>query len=152
MLNPSAADGEEDDPTVRRAVSLFRDAGLPAVEVVNLWALRATDPADLRAALDVGEDAEGPENAAHLLAARLLCAPLVCAWGGSGGRRSSARALALLAPGGALCGAALHAFADEHGDVQECADGSPRHPLMLRSSSRPAPWDPFRPGGPLLPY
>jgi len=50
MLNPSTADAREDDPTLRRCLGFAQRAGFGALEVVNLFAYRATDPRDLRAA------------------------------------------------------------------------------------------------------
>src|SRR5689334_20041621 len=44
MLNPSTADATEDDPTIRRCTGFAKREGMPAIEVVNLFAWRATDP------------------------------------------------------------------------------------------------------------
>lgn len=57
-LNPSTADADLDDPTIRRCIRFARDWGYGALVMVNLFASRATDPADLPA----GEMAIGPEN------------------------------------------------------------------------------------------
>lgn len=61
MLNPSTADGEEDDPTIRRCVDFSRRWGYDRMEVVNLFAFRATDPAQLLT-LDDADDPVGPDN------------------------------------------------------------------------------------------
>jgi len=59
MLNPSTADAEQDDATIRRCTTFAVAHGFDAMEVVNLFAFRATDPADLwRAADPVGPDAD----------------------------------------------------------------------------------------------
>lgn len=59
MLNPSTADAEQDDATIRRCTTFAVAHGFDALEVVNLFAFRATDPTDLwRAADPVGPDAD----------------------------------------------------------------------------------------------
>ncbi len=52
MLNPSTADEHVDDPTIRRCISFAKAAGFAGLYVVNLFAWRATKPADLWAADD----------------------------------------------------------------------------------------------------
>jgi hypothetical protein len=47
-LNPSKADANVDDPTIRRCVSFARREGCGRLEVINLYAFRATDPNDLK--------------------------------------------------------------------------------------------------------
>lgn len=62
MLNPSTADATEDDPTIRRCISFAKREGAGAISVVNLFAFRATKPADMMKATDP----IGPENNDHL--------------------------------------------------------------------------------------
>ena len=47
MANPSTADASEDDPTIRKVLGFARRAGFNSVDVVNLFAFRATIIDDL---------------------------------------------------------------------------------------------------------
>ncbi|MGF6870951.1 DUF1643 domain-containing protein [Paraburkholderia sp. MM5477-R1] len=62
MLNPSTADEEQDDPTIRRCRGFARLWDCNGISVANLYALRSTDPAGLW----VHPDPVGPDNDAHL--------------------------------------------------------------------------------------
>ena len=66
MLNPSVADGSEDDPTIRKLVAIARHQKWDAFTVVNLFARVATSPKDLRAEAKEGLDVIGPENDATI--------------------------------------------------------------------------------------
>jgi hypothetical protein len=51
-LNPSTADEREDDPTIRRCVRFAKDWGYSGILMMNAFAFRATQPADMKAASD----------------------------------------------------------------------------------------------------
>lgn len=122
MLNPSTADAEADDPTIRRCVGFARAWGYAGIVVRNLYALRATDPRVLWSHPDpVGED-----NDSFLLDAADEDIT-VCAWGAEG-RRGNAVINAL-----ADAGVPLHYLALTRA-------GMPRHPLYLRSGLSPIPF------------
>jgi hypothetical protein len=56
-LNPSTADAELDDPTIRRCVSFATREGCGGLLMLNLFAFRATNPAELANAADpIGPD------------------------------------------------------------------------------------------------
>lgn len=56
MLNPSTADASSDDQTLRRVQAYSRREGAGGASIVNLFAYRSTDPAELRHVDDpVGE-------------------------------------------------------------------------------------------------
>jgi hypothetical protein len=134
MLNPSTADAERDDPTIRRCIRFARANGYGCLHVVNLFGLRATDP---RALLDA-DDPVGPDNTIYLarhIAARSV--PLVAAWGGHTGdlqrfvRSRVAQVMDRL--GGHtrnwLC-------------LGTTTDGDPRHPLFVRGTQPFIEWRP----------
>src|SRR5262245_34051042 len=58
MLNPSTADAERDDPTIRKCVGFCRRWGVGELHVVNLFAFRAVSPFDMKKA----DDPVGPRN------------------------------------------------------------------------------------------
>jgi len=124
MLNPSTADDAVDDPTIRRCVGFARRLKCAGLVVVNLYAFRATKPADLWRATDP----VGPDNATYLsLVARRSArtgAPLIAAWGANA-KPSRVEAVCDLI---ASHGAPLKALGLTKA-------GAPRHPLYLRSDS-----------------
>jgi hypothetical protein len=121
MLNPSTADAEQDDPTIRRCIRFAKEWGFGRLKVVNLYAYRATKPADLWLA----DDPVGPEND-HTLSLVFGGSDLiVAAWG-------------------------CHAKSDRVAEIlswpirpRVCLgitkQGAPRHPLYLRADAKPRP-------------
>ena len=77
MLNPSTADAETNDATIRSLCRLLGALGYGGYEVVNLFAWRATDPDELAKA----DDPIGPRNDRVIAAAVARCDILICAWG-----------------------------------------------------------------------
>lgn len=128
MLNPSTADATADDPTIRRCIGFARLWGLDGLAVVNLYALRSTDPAGLWAA-DV--DPVGPDNDRHLWAAAVHASdaetPLVAAWGVNA--KASRIEAVLDLPG-------MHRLQA----LGITKAGQPRHPLYLRRDAQLTRW------------
>lgn len=132
MLNPSTADALADDPTIRRCLGFARRERCGRLEVVNLYAFRATDPADLATAVDP----IGPENGSAIGAA--LCETVgsggivIAAWGASGPPRTLDLAVrfGLLAD---YAGAHLHCLG-------VTKNGNPRHPLFVRRDAPLVRW------------
>lgn len=120
MLNPSTADAERDDPTIRRCMGFARNLGYPGITVMNLYAYRATNPAELAHV----DDPVGPENDELLsirfdVAAR-ACRPVVAAWGVKAPAARVAEVVTLAGLQGAVgCLCALGVT----------AGGAPKHPL-----------------------
>lgn len=81
MLNPSTATAMDDDPTIRRVRSFSQIAGAGSFQVLNLFALRAKDPAALAAhPAPVGED----NDEVITWFARHHRGPVIVAWGAHG--------------------------------------------------------------------
>jgi hypothetical protein len=84
MLNPSTADGNKDDPTIRRCVSFAKRYHFQRIDVVNLFAYRATNPKALLA-LNHNDDPVGVENQRHVQDLAFERGNrIVCAWGTHG--------------------------------------------------------------------
>lgn len=77
MLNPSTADGDSDDPTIRRVINFAKSWGYGGVYVANLFGFRSTDPKGLRTA----EDPIGPDNKRHVIDLLSVVQCTVYAWG-----------------------------------------------------------------------
>ena len=88
MLNPSTADAVQDDPTIRRCIGYARTWGYRDLTVVNLFAMRATAPASMKAA---GPAAVGLYTPKILRWARTAAKLLVVAWGNHGTHRQRSR-------------------------------------------------------------
>lgn len=80
MLNPSTADALTDDPTIRKCMGFSARWGFQRMTIVNLCALRSTDPK----ALNHHPDPKGPENDYYLANSRDLYSRVVLAWGNHG--------------------------------------------------------------------
>lgn len=129
MLNPSTADAEVDDPTIRRCTSFTQRFGFDALVVVNCFAYRATDPAEL---LDVGaETAMGPDNGEWVRKACHQGSLIVAAWGA-------------LKPPLDVCARDIAKIIKGGGYSLKCLgktkDGSPRHPLYVRADAPLVDW------------
>lgn len=80
MLNPSTADAVSNDPTIHRCICFAQSWGYGSLEVVNLFAYRATEPRSLKLA----KRPVGKENDRYLLEAVQRCDRTVLAWGNWG--------------------------------------------------------------------
>lgn len=131
MLNPSVADADHDDPTIRRCTGFAARWGYPGIEVVNLFAYRATDPRALLA----NHDPVGPDNDLAIQDAAARAGIIVAAWGAFAQHYDRVQMVLLL-----LRRYALHTLG-------LTKDGHPRHPLYVARSTSPTLWTP----APVLP-
>ncbi len=125
MLNPSTADGIEDDPTIRRCMRFAAAWDYTMLEVINLFAYRATKPKDLfKSAIS----RMGPSYNYHTNKSISGADLIICGWG--------------------KLPKAYMEFSDAMVDrirllqktpmcLKVNKDGSPAHPLYLKADLKP---------------
>lgn len=139
MLNPSTADHAVDDPTIRKCVHFAKQEGCGSLLVRNLFAWRATDPKELRGALDP----VGPQNA-DVLGLDPMFSIRVAAWGALGPKWLRDRAVVSI--GLVKKTTVMHVLKlTEHGHDRSSHFASmttrqPRHPLYLPNVTRAVLW------------
>lgn len=140
MLNPSTADATVDDPTIRKCIAFASQWGCQELNVVNLFAFRATDPRELRKA----QDPIGWENDRMILEALEGCNPIVAAWGTGRACRLFARPFKPLdRKDRDIQVAAMIESKFGAGALQclrLCENGMPGHPLYLRVNEKLQPF------------
>ena len=123
MLNPSTADAETDDATIRSCVRLSKSWGYGGFGVVNLFAWRATDPKELTKAVDP----IGPMNDDHIETAVVYTDFTVCAWGAH--KMAAERAPRVL---DIICRRRDYAHC-----IGTTKSGAPKHPLYIKTGTMP---------------
>ena len=111
LLNPSTADENHNDPTIRRCISFAQDWGYRGLLVGELFGIRSTDPRVLKS----DPDPIGPDNDRFLQAMAQEAALVVFAWGNWGKVRNRSAQVAAMFTGAKCFGIT--------------AQGEPIHPL-----------------------
>jgi hypothetical protein len=131
-LNPSTADGLNDDNTIRVLMNYAKRLNFGGLLMLNLYAWRATRPQDLVKAAKV-HDIIGPQNTFEILRTRIeqSDSPFVfAAWGTYGLKRGAEFARFM---GYDFCFYSMKAFAVNK-------DGSPHHPLRVKINGPISPY------------
>lgn len=118
-LNPSTADANEDDPTIRRCVRFAQNWGFDGLLMLNAFAFRSTDPGVLFDA----PDPIGPGNDRALRRGCRQASLIIAAWGNHCPENRLTRILNLTEK-------PLHCLTRNQ-------NGSPRHPLYVHSATVP---------------
>lgn len=116
MLNPSTADEEDNDPTLRRCIGYANSWGYGGLYIGNLYAYRTKD----RSKLNYAENPTGDDNHRHLIEMLSKCDKIVCAWGNGEGQPKKI----------------FDNFSDLH-YLKLNDDATPTHPLYLKSDLKP---------------
>lgn len=116
MLNPSTADALLDDPTIRRVRGFTEREGYPALVVVNVFALRATNPRELR---DIRGGFDGHNM--RIIREEVFGRDVIAAWGNHAAGCPTLQyvRMALVFAGSVRC-------------LGLTKSGQPAHPLFLR--------------------
>jgi hypothetical protein len=127
-LNPSTADEVQLDPTLTRIRGYTLREGFDGFIMTNLFAWRATDPKEMKAAADP----VGPENDHWLLECARQCGKIVAAWGSHGSFMDrDIQVCSLLKDFEMVC-------------LKKNNDGAPAHPLYLNKTLQFIPFNPTR--------
>ncbi len=126
MLNPSTATEVQNDPTVERCERRARTLGFGAFRVCNIFAYRATDPRDMRAA----DDPVGTANDATIMQAIGWADEVVAGWGNHGDHLARGRAVKAL----------LKAQPKAPKHLGLTNSGHPKHPLYIAYKTQPEAW------------
>lgn len=130
MLNPSTADADVLDPTLRRCRAFSRRFGYAGMVILNLFGLRSPDPRRLAG----HHDAVGPDNDDEITTwlSRPAVGAVVCAWGAHREAHDSGRADTVLR------------IVNDSGKptyvLGLTKDGHPKHPLYLPSETPLTEW------------
>ncbi|AXI48268.1 hypothetical protein C1J03_21090 [Sulfitobacter sp. SK012] len=127
MLNPSTATEVHNDPTVERCERRARTLGYGGFRVTNIFAYRATDPRDMRAATDP----IGPDNDRMITKGVQWATDVIAAWGTHGAHLDR----------GATVGAMLRQLDKPVFHLGLTKHGHPKHPLYLRYTAQPDHWE-----------
>lgn len=131
-LNPSTADENADDPTIRRCIKFAQRENCGTLIMVNLFSYRATDPKELigRTLVDL---ACGGSNSKIV---RRICkavsqknGTIICAWGVQGAMHNAEKIYRHL----------LRDFKLEC--LGHTLAGHPRHPLYVRADAPVILWE-----------
>ncbi|MBT9317538.1 DUF1643 domain-containing protein [Leptothoe spongobia] len=126
MLNPSQANAEQDDPTIRACSQFAQSWGYTHLSVVNLFAYRTSQPSNLKLELDP----IGPDNDRYLIAAAETAKQVILAWGNWGTLLNRAQTIAQL----------LTPHRHKLYCLKHNRSGQPRHPLYIRRNTTPILW------------
>lgn len=129
-LNPSTADETRDDPTIRRCIDFAKRWGYGALCMTNLFAFRATEPDNMKAAAEP----VGVDNDKHLLSIASGAGLIVAGWGVHGAHLARDAEVLRMFTAHML---PVHCM----GRTRE---GRPKHPLYILATTKPERFDSYQ--------
>lgn len=132
MLNPSTADETLNDATIRVCMGRAASMGRGGVDIVNLFALRSTDPRGLYPldVLPVSEPGDPYKNDRIIECVVKQASGVICAWGKHGAHLHRDRIVLQR----------LRELGVSPSALKVNLDGSPAHPLRIPYSRHPVPY------------
>lgn len=128
LLNPSTADAVRDDPTVKACIEFAKRWGFDGLVFTNLFAFRATKPAQMKACLNP----HGPMNDIHIKRIGRKARKIIIAWGNYGIHCNRCReVIALLGSKKLFC-------------LGLTKSGQPKHPLYIKRTVTPRLYTPAK--------
>jgi hypothetical protein len=127
MLNPSRANAQQDDPTLRACIQFAQRWEYASLAVVNLFGYCTAQPAVLKTVADP----VGPDNDDYLLSIVREADRVVLAWGNGGSWVGRDRTILTL----------LRPYQAKLSYLQINRSGQPRHPLYINRSLSLQPFD-----------
>ena len=117
-LNPSTADHREDDKTISRCIKFADSWGAGGFYMMNLFAYRATSPADMKKA----NEPIGQENDKYLLELKNKVEKIVLCWGNGGLHQGRSKQVLELLQNDLYC-------------IVTNKSGEPKHPLYIKGNA-----------------
>ncbi len=130
LMNPSMADKKSDDPTVAKCGRYAKAWGYGGLAVANTFAYRRTDQRGITEILDP----IGPGNDRHIIEMARKAAKVVFAYGKPKHKLLRSRGVNLVRILVDKAQVRPHVLA-------LCKDGTPKHPLYLKSTLTPIVWN-----------
>ena len=121
-LNPSTADENEDDPTIRRCIGFAKSWGYGGILMANLFAFRTTNPQGLY----TEHDPIGSENDLYIKEYASKAELTIACWGNHGSFHNRAQEVYELVK-------SMHCL-----DTNK--SGEPKHPLYIKHDTNPKPY------------
>ena len=122
-LNPSTADQTVDDNTIRRCINFAKSWGAGGIYMVNLFAYRATSPANMLKQ----DDPIGPENDEYLSQLPNKVEKIIACWGNLGSYQGRSNQVKDMLKTELFC-------------LGLNKTGEPKHPLYIKSSAELIPF------------
>lgn len=121
-LNPSTADEVQDDNTIRKCIKFAKSWGYESMCVTNIFAYRATKPADMKAY----PTPIGPDNDQWIAAVAAEADLVIASWSQHASFLNRSTDVLTLLP--------------SRPKILRMGDQEPWHPLYLPDSSTPIDW------------